>query len=309
MNSTTAAITPRSRRPSVHRSEKVVAQPDDPRTRVLIRVPWVKAGPEIKAKTASNPAVESANSKTTIPHLGSLGSAAIPPRTASQSIESRPAMRVDAAHFALPAPHLAAPTWIDRSKSWPIKLIQKPSTWITALFAIVVVLILSRSSNESTPPVAPAVNSVKREPRKNSDRMPVDSAATGKQVPEDRMAHVGKPQGSSGPVLASPSAPVVENSSTRWSEQPGLNRRAAANAPAMLNESPDGPSNPQIMNSLGNNPNPSSNSNGFHYINESPTPALPPVDATPSVDPSQQNNHGPSRAAWLPGTIQSLPYR
>ncbi len=317
MNSTMAAITPRSRRYSGHRAESTPTPVEDPRTRVLIRVPWVKASHETKAKTASIQSVESPSSKTTVQHLGSLGSTAIPSaqfRSAPQTTASQSFARIDAAHSVVPAPHMVAPAWLDRSKSWPIKLIQKPSTWITALFAVVMVLVLFRNGNQVTPPIAPAANSVKREPKKASERKPVDSAAVDKHVHEDRIARspstdaaLGKPYGSTGPALASPSQSVAPNYSANFSDQPGLNRRAASNAPGALNEIQDWSSNPQVIQSSGT-PNPISNSNGFQF-NETPSHALPPIDAAPAVDQSHENSDSSSRAAWLPGTIQSLPYR
>jgi hypothetical protein len=318
MNSEQATIHPRSRRNPAYRAEKTTVAPvEDPRTRVLIRVPWIPARSEAKAKPAAEVAASVSSTQAALPP-SSLGSTDTPPRlpqVAAPIREPRSFVRFDSSHSALPAPHTAAPAWLEPSSGWLTKLSRQPTVWLTALVvtAVLIVFILRTGNNNSTSTnSAPSANSAKREVRKPTDQPPTDSAAETKPARADvarRSLRAGSGKSKKranqpvddGPVFVAPSPAAASNSSTPTSEQTGLNRRAGMNTPGSLNDSRDWQPNPPPVDLRGN-------SESFQPI-DGPSTALPAINAAPPADSSNGPRDGNPRAAWFTDSIDPPNYR
>jgi hypothetical protein len=319
MKSEKATIQPRFRRRSAQRGQALAEPLDDPRTRVLISVPWVKSTSEAKPKQAALRPSEPADAPFTAmpanPPAKSSDAAlpstpVVPPLPALPKVETRSYARIDAAHAVVPPPHTAAPAWAERPERWLNKLVRQPTIWVTAIASVVVVAVLLMRGGHDTaksPEAAPAANFGKRELKDRADETPTNSANNKRRAA--RMARLadGPPTNdtpaaqnlSAGPFIADPSSNIDVNS--------GLTRRAAANTAGSLEDMPDWQSSPTTDSSPDENARASSLPKYFQ-LDDLPSNS-PPTSAAPDASPSSSPSHRDERGAWLQGTVENIPYR
>lgn len=321
MKSETATIQPRSRRRSAPSNEGIANFAlHDPRTRVLIRVPFLKTGSNIikAAPTAAHAA------EATVPAaIAPIGDSrkpnepSLPPaKTATPANESRSFLRVDAPHARTPTPHTTSPAWSGRADGWLARLPTQPLVWITAIISTtVVIVVLLRTGDRSNPGPknpAPETNSAKREIKPHEHQAPADSAA-GKNLRDQRVALHQQQPGSTKPKKLSrdgktSSPPQVTADRTALApENRPLTRRGVMNEPAALPPDGNWSSSAPVTNSTGAvNPDSTAPMPVFKVV-DGPALGPPPVPANPAPQavPTTTSDQ-PHAAAALTGKVEHV---